>query len=1303
METETTFSHISPPVFVGDNYQVWAIRMTAYLEALDLWEAVEEDYDIPQLPENPTMAQLKSHKEKKSRKAKAKACLFSAVSSTIFTRIMNLESAKDIWDYIKKEYQGSERTKNMQVLNLMREFEMLKMKETETIKDYADKLLGIVNKVRLLGKDFSDERIVQKILVTLPEKYESKISSLEESKDLSSISLAELVSALQAQEQRRMMRQEEVVEGALQAKAETSGGKDKKNNNKKRYNKPGSNNKSKDETYPPCPHCKKTNHPQRKCWWRPDIKCRKCGQLGHIEKICKSQQVEAEAKAADVQIQEEQLFVATCFATTNSSSDSWLIDSGCTNHMTNDKELFKELDKTAISKVKIGNGEFISVKGKGTVAIESLTGLKYISDVLYVPKIDQNLLSVGQLIEKGFKVIFEDKWCLIKDAKGRDVFRVKMRAKSFALNLMEEEHIAFSSTTNNAELWHKRLGHFHHAGLLYMQQHNLVKGVPWLEDKLADCVACQYGKQVRRPFPQTAWRATHKLQLVHTDVGGPQKTPSLNGSKYYIAFIDDYTRFCWIYFLKFKSEVANVFWKYKAWVENQSGCRIQKIRSDNGKEYINDTFDKFCKEAGIEHQLTAPYTPQQNGVSERKNRSIMEMTRCMLHEKELPKKLWAEAANTAVFLLNRLPTRVLQKKTPFEAWFGYKPDLQSLKTFGCLCFSYVPQVKRDKLDKKAEPGVFIGYSSSSKAYRIFQPHNGKILVSRDVKFMEDRQWDWKESIKKQLQEVPQYSDDDIDEVPVRGTRSLSDVYERSNVAVLEPENFEEAKNEDKWMEAMKEELQMIEKNGTWELADRPQHKVAIGVKWVYRTKLNADGTVNKYKARLVVKGYAQVFGVDFSETFAPVARLDTIRMLLALAAQKRWKIYQLDVKSAFLNGYLQEEIYVEQPEGFQVKGQEEKVYLLKKALYGLKQAPRAWYSRIDEHLQSLGFVKSPSEATLYVKETDANLMVVSVYVDDLLVTGSDEKLVKEFKVEMLKVFEMTDLGLMSYFLGMEVKQDHDGVFISQKKYIKEILKKFLMENCKSTSTPMNQKEKFSKNDGAEKTDESQYRSLIGCLMYLTATRPDIMFAVSLLSRFMHCASEIHFQAAKRIVRYIKGTTNYGIRYTYCQNFKLLGYSDSDWAGSVDDMRSTTGFCFSFGSGVFSWCSKKQDVIAQSTAEAEYAAATAAVNQAIWIRKLLADLHMKQNEPTQIHVDNQAAISISNNPVFHGRTKHFKIKLYFLREVQKEGEIILHYCRTEDQTADVLTKALPKARFEVLRNKLGLYSNQSKEEIVGRVP
>lgn len=435
----------------------------------------------------------------------------------------------------------------------------------------------------------------------------------------------------------------------------------------------------------------------------------------------------------------------------------------------------------------------------------------------------------------------------------------------------------------------------------------------------------------------------------------------------------------------------------------------------------------------------------------------------------------------------------------------------------------------------------------------------------------------------------------MDNFPVRGARSLYEIYERSNVDVLEPGGFKEAEKDDKWIDAMKEELKMIEKNDTWELVDRPQHKQPIGVKWVYRTKLNADGSINKYKARLVVKGYAQVFRVDFSETFAPVARLDTIRMLLAIAVHKRWQVYHLDVKSAFLNGYLQEEIFVEQPDGFHVKGQEEKVYKLEKVLYGLKQAPRTWYGRIDDYLQNLGFVKSSSEATLYVKLASGDFIIVSIYVDDLLVTGANEKQIMEFKGEMLQMFEMTDLGLMSFFLGMEVKQDHERVFICQKKYAKEILKKFQMEDCRSTTTPMNQKEKFSNDNGVEKVDEHYYRSLIGCLMYLTATRPDIMFAVSILSRFMNYSSEVHLQAAKRIVRYVKGTADYGIKYTHSQNFQLQGYSDSDWGGSVDDMKSTTGYCFNFGSSVFSWCSRKQDVVAQSIAEAEYVAAVAVVN------------------------------------------------------------------------------------------------------------
>ncbi|RVW45664.1 Retrovirus-related Pol polyprotein from transposon RE1 [Vitis vinifera] len=693
MTLEASLNALAPPVFDGINYQVWAIRMEAYLDASDLWEAVSEEYEVPLLFDNPTMAQIKLHNERRQRKSKAKASLFVVVSSTIFTRIMTLKTTNGIWNFLKKEYEGNERVKGMQVLNLIREFEMQRMKELETIKDYSNRLLSIVNK---------------------------------------------------AQEQRRLMRQEGYVEGAFQAISQHK--KEMQSNNN------SSNNTQK---FPPCPYYKKSNHPQKRFWWRPDVKCHKCGQLGHVERICKSQQY---------------------------SPKTWLIDSGCTNRMTYDQGLFKELDKTVTSKVRIGNGAYLAVKGKGTLEIEGHTG--------------QSLHIV--------------------DAQGREVFIVQMKGKSFALDLMQEEQAAIHKEKSNTMLWHRRLGHFHHTALLFMKKNDLGEGLPELE----------------------AWRATQKLQLVHTDLGGPQRTLSLNGT----------------------------------WAENQSKCKMQVIRSDNGTEYTSEKFNKFSEDAGIEHQLTTPYTPQHNGVVERKNRTLMEMT--------------------------------------------------------------------------------------------------------------------------------------------RGTRSLSDIYQRCNVTIIEPTGYEEAAADKKWMDAMKEELTMIEKNQTWELVDKLTHKRAIGVKW----------------------------------TFALVARLDTIRMLLALAAKKEWNIHQMDVKSAFLNGYLEEEIFVEQLEGFIIQGMEEKVYLLKKALYGLKQAPRAW------------------------KVCDETL-VVSLYVDDLLVIGSSMEQINNFKKEMKDVFEMTDLGRMTFFLGME------------------------MEECNPSATPVNQSEKFCKEDGSTKADKRLYRTIIGCLMYLTTTRPDIMNAV----------------------------------------------------------------------------------------------------------------------------------------------------------------------------------------------------------------
>jgi len=408
--------------------------------------------------------------------------------------------------------------------------------------------------------------------------------------------------------------------------------------------------------------------------------------------------------------------------------------------MTDNKDLFRVLSNANSTKVSVGNGKYIVVKGKGTIAISTYSGTKLISDVLYVPEIDQNLLSVGQLIEKGYKVLFENESCLIKDNDGKDIFKVKKRGKRFAINPLEEEQNTFQMKENVTDLWHKRLGHYHHQALIQLKSKEMANDIHELDDHISNCKACRFGKQSMKPFPKTTWRATKKLQLIHTDIAGPQRTSYLNGSHYYAIFIDDFTRMCWIYFLKHKSEVAELFWKFKARVENESGCKIQTLRSDNGKEYTSEAFDRFCDDAGIHHHLTVPYTPQQNGVSEKRNRCILEMTQCMMHEKNLPKQFWAKSTNTVVYLQNRLPTRAIKDMMPFKAWYGYKPSLNFLKIFGCLCFTHVPQIKRDKLDKRALPGILIGYSSVVKAYKIFQPQNSKIIVSRDVHFMEDEEW-----------------------------------------------------------------------------------------------------------------------------------------------------------------------------------------------------------------------------------------------------------------------------------------------------------------------------------------------------------------------------------------------------------------------------------------------------------------------------------------------------------------------------------------------------------------------------------
>ncbi|CAL8138407.1 unnamed protein product [Prunus armeniaca] len=706
------------------------------------------------------------------------------------------------------------------------------------------------------------------------------------------------------------------------------------------------------------------------------------------------------------------------------------------------------------------------------------------------------------------------------------------------------------------------------------------------------------------------------------------------------------------------------------------------------------------------------------------------MAKSMLHEKGVPYEFWAEAINTAVYLLNRCPTKALNKVTPFEAYTGKKPGIAHLKIFGSLCHVLIPSALRHKLEENSHKCIFVGYGLCEKGYRLFDPSTRKVILSRDVTFDENATWQWVNTTEGEMTvpmptenqscepsqslDTPLQMDEEVtlqaepsqsldtqtqidedttlqdegicesshffDHTPKKW-RSVNEIMAKCNVCIVEPENYEDATQDESWRKAMEAELEMIEKNDTWKLVERPFAKPVIGVKWVYKTKLNLDGTVQKNKARLVAKGYSQKPGIDYNETFAPVARLDTIRTLISLAAQKEWSLYQLDVKSAFLNGVLKEEVYVDQPQGFVKKDEETKVYKLHKTLYGLKQAPRAWYDEIDAYFNKAGFKKSPSEATLYVKAEGSDVLIVSLYVDDIVYTGSSSQMIEEFRRDMMEHYEMTDLGVLHHFLGMGVIQSKQNIFLHQRKYGQKLVEKFGLKDCKIVATPLAMNERLSKNDGSEAADEGEYRQIVDSLLYLTATRPDIMFAASLLARFMHNPTKKHMGTTKRVLRYIQGTIDFGIVFEKGKETTLIGYCDSDWAGSEDDMRSTSGYAFTLGSGVFSWASIKQNTVALSIAEAEYVSAAEATSQAKWLRFVLEDFGEEQIEGTQIMCDNTSAIAMAKNPVFHQKSRHINKK-------------------TEKQIADILTKALPKDRFAYLRELLGVKSAKGLEGNVG---
>eukprot|EP00268_Persea_americana_P015414 TRINITY_DN17101_c0_g1_i5.p1 TRINITY_DN17101_c0_g1~~TRINITY_DN17101_c0_g1_i5.p1 ORF type:complete len:525 (+),score=94.13 TRINITY_DN17101_c0_g1_i5:1509-3083(+) len=508
----------------------------------------------------------------------------------------------------------------------------------------------------------------------------------------------------------------------------------------------------------------------------------------------------------------------------------------------------------------------------------------------------------------------------------------------------------------------------------------------------------------------------------------------------------------------------------------------------------------------------------------------------------------------------------------------------------------------------------------------------------------------------------------------------------------EPKSYVEAKGNSEWQEAMQEEISALNKNSTWELVPKPKNAELVTCKWVYKLKKRADGTIDRHKARLVARGFSQQYGVDYEETFSPVAKMVTIRTIISLAAYKCWKLWQLDVKNAFLYGELDRDIFMEQPQGFISKEFPDHVCRLKKALYGLKQAPRAWYGKIAQYLDFCGFKSSSADPSLFIKKTPTMCTILLLYVDDMIITGDDNAEITRLQEALSIRFEMKSLGEASCFLGLEVEKS-DGYFVSQKRYAASLLNRFHMEESKAMTTPMEPFLRLTKDEGKPLEDATLFRQLVGSLFFLTITRPDITFSVGVVSQFMEKPCEGHLITAKRILHYDNGTLNFGLLYKQHVSFSLSGFVDADWAGDVNDRRSTTGYCFNTGSAAVSWCSKKQTTVALSSCEAEYMAATMATQECIWLKRLIQDLVSVFNLPVPIYCDNESAIKLAGNPVFHARTKHIETHYHFVREKVLTEDVELQKIQTEDQVADIFTKALAKAKLEVFRSALGVVSRQ----------
>jgi hypothetical protein len=1115
--------------------------------------------------------------------------------------------------------------------------------------------------------------------------------------------------------------------------------------------------------------------------------------------------------------------------TDDSNGTLWLVDSGATTHISNNRNDFYALDETVTCPVTVADNKTIYSHGEGKIRVTVHDAhnnvVKFTFTAKYVPDIHTRLYSPAEARIHG--VTYNNEIPALKLKDGTIVPLLTHNKVDIARFSIVHPTVEEINTVHvNKEILHARTGHFQFRHVKEIAKRGQVTGLPKTHGDLEHkCEACETGKAHKLPINKLpAQRATKIGEVIHTDIWGPSTVTSPSGSRYAIIFVDDYSRYRRVYFLRTRDQALDAFRQYLSLIKTTSKTtlEVERLHTDNAGEYKSAAFTEFCESRGVRLSYSSPHTPSQNGIAERSWRIIVESARTMMLAMGVAKKYWTSAFSTAAYISNRVLIVRDPNKTPHELWTGKPPDLTHLRVFGCTAYVYDERQSVTKFDPKARKGMMLGYSEDSPAYIVLV--EGRLITSRNVTFDEKRRFTSKPDSDNNipldfLDQQQNIQNNDVSphipsmpimvtpipavvtstppafaqqpviatdiypntpsaeatvdqpipspalpapvsqtQTPIANNSNTTSISENSqqqlkankatkskttehtlayhrerrpnaginprlhnvnlvkhkvsNTAELvlacsttlmaedEPQSFKQAMkavNADKWRQAIKQELNSLEKKQTFKIISKPQVWANIvKCKWIFKVKRGPDGNITRYKARLVAQGYTQKYGVDFTDTFAPVAKYSTLRTLIAIAAAKNYELEHSDVSTAYLNADLKETILMEVPEGLREKYDDKThVIHLKKSLYGLKQSGRNWHEHLVDFLLKLGLTQSAVDPCLFTRKgADNNYFAVLVYVDDLVYCG-DKESVDMFKTKIARNYEVTHEGSLKWILGIGVHRDRNkGIIrLTQMVAINKILKVFDMIECRPLSTPLTPGQRLSKADcpitAEDKEIMSQfpYKSLIGSLIYLSiATRPDISFAVGVLSRYASNPGKAHWNAAINVIRYLKGTQDIGLQFNQGQS-ELTGYSDSDWRGDEDERKSTSAYIFLFSGGPISWRSKLQKYSAISSTEAEYTALCPAVQEAIFLRNILHNFHIDTPQPTTIFEDNQGAICQSKDPVNNSRMKHIDVKLHFTRQMMKAGFVHVTYIATQDMRADMLTKAMSRKMFEKHRQLL----------------